>query len=54
MVNAPYTKGVFYPHEVSEMREELVRGDGPTETPAEREDRAAVIIRKRDDEKPTG
>ena len=39
--------GIFYPSQINEMRSELSLGDNPAETEAEREDRAAEIIRRR-------
>lgn len=38
--------GVFYPHEITEMLEELQRGDRSGECISEREERAAAIIRR--------
>lgn len=38
--------GIFYPHEIDEMREELKRNDNPKETNSDREERAVAIIRR--------
>lgn len=40
------TRGVFEPSQVEDMRRELKRGETPNETPFEREERAAEIIRR--------
>lgn len=39
-------RGIFYPHELQEMRAELSRGDVPDETMAEREGRAQEIFER--------
>ncbi len=39
-------RGVFYPDELEEMRDELSRGDVPDETSAEREGRAQEIFER--------
>lgn len=43
----PLPKGIFYPDEVNEMREELTRGEFPGETAEEREIRALDIVERR-------
>lgn len=42
----PPIRGVFYPHELHEMRAELSRGDAPDETMEEREGRAQEIFER--------
>ena len=43
----PFPRGIFYPDEVNEMREELMRGEFPGETAEEREIRALDIVERR-------
>lgn len=41
--------GVYTPEELTEMREELDLGSVPGETNVQREDRASVILERRED-----
>lgn len=42
----PSSRGIFYPDEIEEMRDEVARGNLPGETAAEREARALEILER--------